>query len=153
MSIPIKWIFKEIIQQYNLQKLVHNCFVYIDVQKAMYGLPQAGQVAYKNLKKHLNSNGYHKIQRTEGYWRHETKNISFPLIVDDFGIKCIRKENGEHLLNTLKKNYEVEVDWTGSLYCGIELNWNYERGWPNTKMGTYVRKALKRFNHEKPRKP
>ena len=37
------------------------------------------------------------------------------------------KKNAEHLLNALKKIYEVEVDWTGSLYCGIELDWNYEK--------------------------
>jgi hypothetical protein len=42
MRIPIKLIRQEIIDQYNLLPLVSDGHVYIEVQKGMYGLPQAG---------------------------------------------------------------------------------------------------------------
>eukprot|EP00804_Cyclotella_cryptica_P015783 CCRYP_013414-RA/>CCRYP_013414-RA protein AED:0.38 eAED:0.38 QI:0/-1/0/1/-1/1/1/0/253 len=53
----------------------------------------------------------------------------------------------------LKNDYEVEEDWTGSLYCGIKLHWNYDKGYLDTTMENYVRKNLLKYNHEKPRKP
>ena len=42
------------------------------------------------------------------------------LVVDDFGVKYVGKEN-VHLLKTLKKDYNLDEDWEGSLYCGIKL--------------------------------
>ena len=49
------------------------------------------------------------------------------MVVDDFGVKYIGKENAEHLIKAIKKaGYEVSIDWEGSLYCGITLNWNYK---------------------------
>jgi hypothetical protein len=45
MRIPTKLIPHEIIDQYNLLPLVSDRHVYIEVQKGMYGLPQAGILA------------------------------------------------------------------------------------------------------------
>jgi hypothetical protein len=42
MRIPIKLIPHEIILQYNLIPMVSDCHIYIEVQKGIYGLPQAG---------------------------------------------------------------------------------------------------------------
>ena len=28
--------------------------------------------------------------------------------------------------NPSEKYYPVDVDWTGRLYCGIKLDWNYD---------------------------
>ena len=50
----------------------------------------------------------------------------FTLVVDDLGIKYEGKEHADHLLNVLNKYYKMETDWTGSLYCGITLEWNYD---------------------------
>ena len=44
---------QEIIEQYNLQKLVHNGYVYIEVRKGMPGLKQAGKTANERLKEHF----------------------------------------------------------------------------------------------------
>ena len=43
MKLPLKIIPTEIIQQYNLDKLPDNDWVYIEILKAMYGLKQAGK--------------------------------------------------------------------------------------------------------------
>ena len=57
---------------------------------------------------------------------HKTRPAWFTLVVDDFGIKYIRRQHAEHLIGVLKEFYKVEVDWDGSLYCGITLDWHYE---------------------------
>ena len=53
MKLPLDIIPEEIIQQYNLRNLEHKGFVYMEIQKGMYGLPQAGKVANDKLKLHL----------------------------------------------------------------------------------------------------
>lgn len=50
--------------------------------------------------------------------------IYFTLIVDDFGVKFVKVENIEYLKTELKEYYVVEVDYAGSKYCGITLDWN-----------------------------
>ena len=42
MNIPFKDIPQIIIDQYELQPLVHNGMVLVEIRKGMYGLPQAG---------------------------------------------------------------------------------------------------------------
>ena len=58
MRLPINIIPDEIIEQYNLLPLVVNESIYIEIQKGMYGLPQAGKIAYDRLRKHLLQHGY-----------------------------------------------------------------------------------------------
>ena len=72
--------------------------------------------------------------------------------MDDFGVKYVDKEHVEHLLEALKKDYKLAIDWEGDLYCGIKLDWNYEEGCPNILMPGYTEKLLQRMKHEKPTK-
>ena len=44
--------------------------VYIEIQKGMYGLPQAGMLANKLLKRRLAKHGHYEVRHTPGYWRH-----------------------------------------------------------------------------------
>ena len=83
MRLLITIIPDEIIAEYNLLPLVKNKFVYILIQKGMYGLPQAGKLANDELIKHLAPFGYHPTTHTSGLWTHNTRNISFILTVDD----------------------------------------------------------------------
>ena len=46
-----------------------------------------------------------------------------------------------HLMAAIKKYYtKLTCDWTGSLYAGITLDWNYEERWVDTSMVGYVTK-------------
>ena len=83
--LPIAIIPQEIISEYNLLPLVNNGFVYILIQKGLYGLPHAGKLANDELIKHLVHFGYQPTTNTPGLWTHQTRNISFVLTVDDFG--------------------------------------------------------------------
>ena len=52
-KLTLDIIPEEIIQQYNFRNLEHKGFVYTEIQKGMYGLPQAGKIANDKLNLHL----------------------------------------------------------------------------------------------------
>ena len=66
------------------------------------------------------------MAHTPGLWRHVTQPISFTLVVDDFGVKYVGQEHAEHLIQVLREYYTMSIDWDGSLYCGIQLDWDYD---------------------------
>jgi len=71
MRLRLDIIPKEIIIKYNLQDLVNDeGWVYVEIRKGMYGLPQAGIIANQLLKKRLAEKGYYQCQHTPGLWRH-----------------------------------------------------------------------------------
>jgi hypothetical protein len=111
------------------------------------GLPQAGILANKPLKQKLAPFGYHKCKNTPGLWYHDTKTITFTLAVDDFGVEYVDKSNVEHLIASLKANYALTVDWTGNLYCGISLDWDYVNRWVDISMPGYIKKKLQEYGH------
>ena len=129
MKIQLAQIPDEIITEYNLKnKAHHNGAVYIEIRKGMYGLAQASMLANKLLKHQLAKHGYYEVHHTPGYWRHMWRPIDFTLVVDDFGMGYKDNEHALHLLQTLRKYYEaISVNWTGTLYCGITLKWDYRQ--------------------------
>jgi hypothetical protein len=72
MRLSIDIIPDKIIDEYNLRPLVSNGYVYIEIRKGMYGLPQAGILANKLLTKRLALHGYAPTAHTHGLWRHKT---------------------------------------------------------------------------------
>jgi hypothetical protein len=65
--------------------------------------------------------------------------VWFNLCVDDFCVKYIGRKHLQHLYNALRKEtYEIVEDWTGNLYCGITLKWNYEKHHVYLAMPAYV---------------
>jgi hypothetical protein len=145
---------KEIIEKYEIDKIkTEDGWIYIEIQKGMYGLPQAGILANKLLTKRLALHGYYPCTYTPGLWRHKWRPVTFALVVDDFGVKIKGREHGEHLINALEEHYEVTVDWTGSLFCGIHLNWQYNKKQVDIAMPNYIEKALTKYGHKKPRRP
>jgi len=140
-------------QEYNLHKLIQNDYIYIEVRKGMYGLPQAGILANNLLKERLATAGYSPTRHTPGLWRHKWRPVTFSLVVDDFGIKYVGKEHVLHLLNTLKQWYEVAEDWSGGRYCGMTLNWNYEARYVNISMPGYIHAALHKYQHQPHKAP
>jgi hypothetical protein len=116
----------------------------------MYGLPQAGRLANDLLVKCLAPNGYRPVRHTHGLWKHNTRTVTFTLVIDDFGIKYVGKEHVDHLLQALKQEYEVTEDWSGELYCGITLYWDYKDGTVDLSMPGYVDAALHKFQQKPP---
>jgi hypothetical protein len=52
----------------------------------------------------LAKDGYRPTPHTRGLWTHDTRPISFSLVVDDFGVKYGGREQAEHLMECIKKN-------------------------------------------------
>jgi hypothetical protein len=103
MRMPLDLFPDNIVDHYNLRRKAKNRFVYMEIQKRMYGLPQAGILVNKLLKKRLGHYGFFKQPHTPGLWRHVSHPVWFNLCVDDFGIKYIGIKNLQHLYNALRK--------------------------------------------------
>ena len=114
-------------------------------------MPQAGILAQQLLEKRLNKEGYSQSRMIPGLWTHKMRAISFTLVVDDFGVKYVEKENAMHLISILKQQYEISEDWSGTKYIGITFEWDYSNWRVHLSMPGYITKALQRFGHEKPR--
>jgi hypothetical protein len=113
MRLQLKLIPNKIIHKYNLRDLVdEQGWVYVELQMGMYGLPQAGILAKKLLKQCLNAKGYYHCQHTPGLWCHMWQDISFCLMVDNFGIKSTSCNHALHVKTTLEEHYTVP--WTGT---------------------------------------
>jgi hypothetical protein len=137
-------------QQYNVRALSEGKpTALVAITKGMYGLPQAGKLAQEQLTRRLAEHGYHPVRNTPCLFKHETRDIAFALVVDDFGIKYKRKEDAEHLLEALKQHYLLTVDWTGSKYVGLSLKFDREQRSVTLSMPGYVDKALERFGVQK----
>ena len=78
---------------------------------------------------------------------------TFALCVDDFGVKYDTEEDLQHLIATLKKNYDISIDKSGKNYCGLSFEWHYDEGYVDVSMPQYVQKALNKFLHKPPIRP
>ena len=152
-QMPIKLIPQEIIDEYNLIDIAVNGIVYIEIRKGMPGLKQAGKIANDRLTTHLSRHGYHPVPRTPSLWKHETNSIYFTLVVDDFGIKYTKKADADHLLQALKKQYDITFDWEGKKYLGVDLDWDYVNRTVTLSMPKYVEAALHKLQHTTPKRP
>ena len=74
-------------------------------------------------------------------------------MVDDFGIKYVGTDNLNHLINALQEKYKIKIDYDGTLYCGISLDWKYEDRYVDISVPGYVQKKLVEYNHPTTKKP
>ena len=84
--------------------MVHKGWVYFEICRGYYGLPQFGMLENKQLRLRLENEGYYEARTTPGLWRHKWRPIQFFLVVDDFGVEYVGKQNAEHLETILKKS-------------------------------------------------
>ena len=110
-KMKIDLIPEDIIEEYNLQNKVDDRgYVHCEVRRGMYDLPQAGLIAQEQLIKRLKKAGYFQSESSPGFWKHEWRPISFTLVIDDFGVKYVGKENADHLISVLQGDYEINID-------------------------------------------
>ena len=88
MRIPLKIIPREIIDTYDLMALVnYQGWIYMRIEKGVYGLKQARIIVNQELVKHMAPFGYHPVKHTPGLWVHDSKKTLFSLVVDNL---CVR---------------------------------------------------------------
>ena len=61
MFIDAVLVPQDFIDEYQLHNKIHNGKIYIKIKKGMYGLPQAGKLAYDQLKNHLKNMATHLV--------------------------------------------------------------------------------------------
>jgi hypothetical protein len=152
MRIPLDLFPEWTKQQYNLNELAFEGWVHIEMRRAVWGLPQAGILANKRLRRKLAPFGYSESVNTPGLWTHESRPISFTLVVDDFGVKYVTQDDVDHLIASIKSTYTLTEDWTGNLYCGISLDWDYVNRTVDISMPGYIKKKLQEYEHVMPKK-
>jgi hypothetical protein len=127
MRLKILDMPNDVIEHYKLRNIVTpDGHIYCEIQKGMYGLPQVGIIAQELLADCLKQHRYTQSETTPGLWLHKTHPTQFSLVVDDFGVKYVGKENALHLLNTIQKYYKCSCDWDGKRYWELTIKWDHE---------------------------
>ena len=86
MRIHKKIIPQEVLYKYDII-FGDQYFTYVEILRGMYGLKEAGVVAFDQLVQKLKRFGYEPMPQTPGLWRHTSRKTTFKLCVDDFGIQ------------------------------------------------------------------
>ena len=74
------------------------------IRKCMYGLKEAGILAFKCLVKKVALSSYHIFNYTPIMWTHDNRNSMFELAVDDVGIKYSSIDVMQHLIYLLRND-------------------------------------------------
>jgi hypothetical protein len=81
MVINLASLPQETIEKYDLNELAQDGKVYIEIQKGMYGLPQAGILANELLQRNLAKDGYRPTTHIHGLWTHDPRHSSHIILV------------------------------------------------------------------------
>jgi hypothetical protein len=128
----------------SLELLFYNDAVYFQIRKCMFGLPQAGRLSQLRLISHLAKHGYRQSPNTPCLFQHENLDVTFCLVVDDFGVRYTTQSDADHLIATLWTNdYELTIKTTGDTYLGMNISFGPDR--VSLSMPGYIDKALQRF--------
>ena len=156
VRIKLKDVPKEFLEEYNLKEYEHNGWIYFEIVKASYGLPQSGKLSNDLLRERLAEDGYYEAE-TPGLWKHVWRPIQFVLVVDDFFVEYVGKQHAEHLAKVLKKYHTISEDWKAKKFVGIDLEWNFAKKHSDRScrlsMKNYIADLLFKLKHPNPRKP
>jgi hypothetical protein len=138
----------DIMEKYDLDKFLHNrngvlCVVF-EINKGIYGLPQAGRVAQIRLNAHLEKHGYIQTD-TPCLYKHISRETYFTLIVDDFLVATTCDADRDHFLETLKALYTIKFDPDARKYIGITITQDKVKHTIKLSVPGYVANALRRF--------
>ena len=123
MRLKLCDIPEDVSRHYNLAtKVKSDGYVYIEIRRGMYGLPQSGLLAQHLMEKRVNAEGYSQDTLVPGLWTHAWLPVTFTLCVDDFGVNYVGEQNINHLMTVISNHYTISSDWTGSRYLGLDLN-------------------------------
>jgi hypothetical protein len=113
-------------KQYNLRAIVtEDGFVYCEICKGMYSLPQSGIIAQELLEELLAKVGYTQSKIIPRLWKHHKRNILFCLVDDDFAVKYTQKEDVNHSITALKQDYTATEDWEATKYLVLTIQWDF----------------------------
>ena len=86
VRIKLSDISQELIEEYDLSEADQHVWIYFEILRGCYGLPQSGRLANDLLCTRLEKDDYYEAATTPGLWYHKWHPIQFVLLVDNFGI-------------------------------------------------------------------
>ena len=113
----------------------------------MYGFKQSVRLAYDNLVRNLKQEGYYPDNCCPNTWSHESRDTKFCLCVDDFSVRYSIKNDADHIITNLKKFYDITIDGSRKLFCGLDIEYNYDEQYIDISMKHFVIKILQRLQH------
>ena len=134
---------------HGLENISDDDIIYFKIVKGIYGLKQAGKLAQDQLFDYLLKCGFIQAANTPCLFKHSSKDITFCLVVDDFGVSYGCEEDALYLINALKNKYKITIDWEGKKYLGMDIDMDYSNRSVSISMPGYVKKALLRFHVDK----
>jgi len=141
MWIPVSSIPAKIMKLYNLEPLIHRGAVHVEIKKGICGHPVSGKLANDKLVQILQKHDFVQSDLIHGLFKHKTRPLCFSLVVDDFRVSYVGKENANFLIQVLQDSgYTIIHDWAGSIFCVITLNWDYVNGTVDMSMPGHVEK-------------
>ena len=66
VKIQLSKIPEELIKEYNPTSLVHKGWIYLEIRRGCYGLPQSGMLENKQLRLRLEKEGYYESRTSPG---------------------------------------------------------------------------------------
>jgi hypothetical protein len=93
MRIPLHMLPQQIINLYAFTGKIIDGYVYAEVRRGMYRLPQAGRLANEQLREFLEPYGYLPCPITPGLWKDTNSDLMFTLVVDDFGVRYTNRQD------------------------------------------------------------
>jgi hypothetical protein len=98
-------------------------FITFRIDKTMYGLKVAGKLSNLRLVSLLQSFDSHQTH-TPGLFRHSTRQITFVLVVDDFGVKYHHPSDFSFLVSCLSTLYHAKAHPIATKFLGFSLAHN-----------------------------
>lgn len=80
----------------------------------------------------------------------EPPNLHYALTTS---VSSFSMEDAQHLIAVLQHTYQISLEWSGCNYCGLQLKWDYKKGFVDISIPGYVTKALAKYNHTHPQRP
>jgi hypothetical protein len=122
MQLRLSDMPEDVTAHYKLNKIATpEGYIYCEIQTGLYSLPQAGIIAQQLLEERLEKDGYRQSKTSPGLWTHDTRPISFSLVVNYFKVKYVGEENAQHLVDTVQTYYKCSCDWKGERYCRLTI--------------------------------
>ena len=135
---------------YTRYNIVEGGYVYVKINKAWFGLRQSCKIPHNDFVQHLNKQGYVQAKNSDRLFFHGLCDISFTLVVDDFGIQYTNKDDVNHLISLMQGMCKFKVDFDTKQYIEIHLKWNDLEQTIRYAMKGYVEQAQENQNISSP---
>ncbi len=120
MKMQLRLIPNNIIEHYGLREKAIDGYVYMEIRKGMYGLPQAGILASKLLKHPLACHGYFKQPHMPSLWKHAIEEEKC-ILTDTFlsyGLHMTRSKSNAHFVCRVCRVHCSKLVVNRNWWCG-----------------------------------